>query len=484
MFSKTLQLSLVRMIFVFGPYLTLLFSHGYAHAGIKPSLDVAQFQDAEHRCYLEVYYSIPEAAIKYIADNEGKFSCQLVLDLHIYQNESLWASKVWKIEKSVEDTSRRKQQSQLVDLIRYQIEEPGSYRIVMHAKDMSQPDYIDSTSTEIVFESFSDDKLEVSDIQLASNIKRAPAGGQSVFLKNVYEIVPNPGRLYGVDVPLVYYYFEAYNLMDNVPGDKYKTLCQIKDSNGRLVTGLGRFFRTKRKVHDSSVEMGMMNIASLPSGKYTLVYGIADSSENVISSKEKKFFVYNPNASIVDFTQMREQSMTEEGKYGPLEMLSEKELDEEFDRMVYITTKEDIEFFESLTNADAKRKFIFRVWQAPRISNPEMTGLIYRETYLGRVRKADISFKSIFRAGWKSDRGRVFILYGPPTHVERFPSTQTALPYQIWTYDHLKGQGGVIFVFIDRTGFNKYELIHSTLRGELQEPDWPRLINRGTSEYR
>lgn len=473
-----------RLLFLLVFYLSVMFSWGIAQARIKPSLDVAQFQDAKHQSYLEVYYSIPEAAIKYVTDSKGSFSCQLVLDLQIYQNEALWASKVWKIEKSVKDTSHITQDSQLVDLIRYQIEGPASYRIVIHAKDVNQPSQIDSTSTEFVYRDFSLDELEVSDIELASNIKRAPLSSKGPFRKSVYEIIPNPSRLYGGGIPVIYYYFEAYNLSKNIPGAKYKTLCKVTDSDGRTITGLGSSYRTKKKVHDSSVEMGMMNIAKLPSGKYTLVYGISDSSENVTLSKEKKFFVYNPDISIADFALMREQAMIEEGSYGPLNMLSEEELDEEFDRMVYITAKDDIKFYKSLTNAEAKRKFVFTIWQSPRITHPELTGLLYREQYLGRVRKADMNFKSVFKSGWKSDRGRVFILYGSPTHVERFPSSQASLPYEIWNYDHLKGQGGVIFVFIDRTGFNKYELIHSTLRGELQEPDWQRWITRGSTEFR
>jgi GWxTD domain-containing protein len=293
-------------------------------------------------------------------------------------------------------------------------------------------------------------------------------------------VIPNPGGVYGQGAPVIYYYFEAYNLMENIPGGKYKTLFQVKDSNGRIVPGLGSSYRTKRKVYDSSVEMGMINIAELPSGKYTLVYGITDSSENVMSSNEKKFFVYNPDVSLADFTQMTEQSMIAEGNYGPLEVLSEKELDDEFERMTYIVRNEDRKFYKSLTNADAKRKFIFTVWQSPRIPDAKITGLVYRESYLARVRKADMSFKSVFRPGWKSDRGRVFILYGPPSNVERFPSSRTTLPYQIWNYDYLRGQSGVLFIFIDRAGFSKYELIHSTLRGELQEPNWQRLITRGT----
>jgi len=47
-------------------------------------------------------------------------------------------------------------------------------------------------------------------------------------------------------------------------------------------------------------------------------------------------------------------------------------------------------------------------------------------------------------------------------------------PYEIWHYYNL--QGGVIFVFGDRTGFGSYELLHSTLVGEIKNEEWMYLL--------
>jgi GWxTD domain-containing protein len=454
---------------------------GYALSGIELNLDAAHFQDPNHQSYLEIYYSIPEKSVSYIPNDAGKYACQIVLDLQIYQDKSLWSSKIWRIEKSFQDTTQINQNSHLVDVIRYIIDKPASYRIIIHAKDLNQPALVDSITTVIDCPIFPSEKLEISDVELASNIARATPGSTGVFVKNVYEIVPNPSGLYGEGTAAVFYYFEVYNLLNNIPGKIYKTLSLIKDSNGNIVKGISSANRTKKKVHNTSVEMGKIDIANIPSGKYTLVYGIMDSTENVLKKKEKPFFVFNPSVSADELETVTESVAGE--NFGPLQVLSEKELDEEFERMIYITKDSDRKFYKTLTNADAKRKFIFSIWQTPRITSPMFTGMPYRENYISRIQKADATFSSVFKSGWKSDRGRVFILYGAPSNVERFPSTQTSLPYEIWTYDHLQGQGAVIFVFSDQTGFNKYQLIHSTLRGELQEPEWQRLITRGTGEF-
>lgn len=59
--------------------------------------------------------------------------------------------------------------------------------------------------------------------------------------------------------------------------------------------------------------------------------------------------------------------------------------------------------------------------------------------------------------GWKTDRGRIYILYGPPTDVER-PVTSSSggqSKYEIWHYRHLQRR----FVFLDRYGTEEYRLI-------------------------
>ncbi len=221
----------------------------------------------------------------------------------------------------------------------------------------------------------------------------------------------------------------------------------------------------------------MINIAPLPSGKYRLICGIADSAETVLASRGKTFFVYNP---AVREAQSRNGAPSPKIVSGPLHALDAKALDDEFARMFFLTTPNDRKFYKNLVNVEAKREFIASLWQAVH-TDEALSSLAYRQLYLARAQEAEARFKSPNRPGWKTDRGRVFILYGPPHYLERFPSTTTTLPYETWTYDNLKGQGGVIFVFADRMGFSNYEQIHSTLQGELQDPDWQRLIARGSS---
>jgi GWxTD domain-containing protein len=465
--------------------IALTLSSSHAQPRLKPSLDAAQFQDKAGQSYLEIYYSLPSAAATYAPDDTGAYKCQLMLSLQIYREQVLWASKVWKIEKAPavpdfplkQNHGGSEQPQHLVDAITYLIDQPGRYRMVLLVRDLNHAGRADSAGAEIEVRRFSPEKLEISDLEFASVIQPRAASTPAIFAKHAQAVIPNAMALFGEGAPELYYYFEAYHLLQNLPGRKYKALCRIQTADGNIVEGIGSAYRTKIKRFDSSVEMGMINIALLPSGKYRLVYGIADSAETAVASREKTFFIYNPS---VDEAQGLNGALPPKVISGPLQALDEKALDEEFARMLFLSTPNDRKFYKSLSNVEAKREFIAGLWQTAR-PDETATGLAYRQRYLARAQEAGVRFKSPNRPGWKTDRGRVFILYGPPSHIERFPSSTTMLPYETWTYDNLKGQGGVVFVFADRMGFSNYEQIHSTLQGELQEPNWQQLITRGSS---
>ncbi len=46
------------------------------------------------------------------------------------------------------------------------------------------------------------------------------------------------------------------------------------------------------------------------------------------------------------------------------------------------------------------------------------------------------------------------------------------MPYEIWVYDNIPGEGRALFVFADRFKSNTYDLIHSDVRGEASLPNW------------
>jgi GWxTD domain-containing protein len=119
------------------------------------------------------------------------------------------------------------------------------------------------------------------------------------------------------------------------------------------------------------------------------------------------------------------------------------------------------------------REFLANFWaeiEAGRMGREPIS----RVDYLRRVATANQRYRAFNREGWQADRGRVYIMYGEPDQVDRFPMQESAKPYEIWYFYQI--ENGVEFVFVDRTGFNEYILVNSTKRGELRDDQWMRYL--------
>ena len=73
--------------------------------------------------------------------------------------------------------------------------------------------------------------------------------------------------------------------------------------------------------------------------------------------------------------------------------------------------------------------------------------------YYARVQTANERYTNYFD-GWKSDMGMVYIIYGDPSSIERYPFSQNSKPYEVWDYYEINRR----FTFIDNTGFGDYRL--------------------------
>lgn len=79
-----------------------------------------------------------------------------------------------------------------------------------------------------------------------------------------------------------------------------------------------------------------------------------------------------------------------------------------------------------------------------------------REEFYQRVDQANRQFTLGVRPGWRTDRGRIYIKYGPPDDIERHPFDSDYPAYEIWTY-YLNG---LQFMFMDIHGYGEYKLMN------------------------
>ncbi|MGH9625031.1 MAG: GWxTD domain-containing protein, partial [Bryobacteraceae bacterium] len=96
-------------------------------------------------------------------------------------------------------------------------------------------------------------------------------------------------------------------------------------------------------------------------------------------------------------------------------------------------------------------QFIRQFWR--RRNPPGAPESAFKQEHYRRRAFANKHFASS-EPGWKTDRGHIYIVYGPPDEIESHPSTaQHRYPTQVWMYRHVKGLGNNrTFTFVDFEG--------------------------------
>jgi GWxTD domain-containing protein len=423
--------------------------------------DYAQFAYDSTSNYLELYYSFNQSSLKISAENSHTIQEALlkIFIKNIDTNDTLVFNQ-WQLKHDIDTVENSNQV--LVGTLGF-IVPSGSYSCYVKGSDVKEESMFREISEEIKVVPFLSGSLGISDIQLASKMIQGSENTNSIFYKNTFEVIPNPNVLYGENQPALFFYSELYNLLSPlVKSDNLKLSQMIYNSKGKLVKEKTKYFLRNTATR---VEVGSYILSNYPTDTYTLILAVIDSAGSTGISTAKKFFVYNPKIVVVDSFETSSTSVLA-STFGTM---SEEELDDLFEKCKYIAAKSEIEKFQKLSNLDGKREYMFEFWKNRDMNNSSGENEFYKD-YVKKVQVANERYTRMGREGWKTDRGRVYLIYGEPSEVERYPNQSEAKPYEIWHYNDL--EGGVYFVFADLTGFLDYVLVTSTKRGEIRDDNW------------
>ena len=128
----------------------------------------------------------------------------------------------------------------------------------------------------------------------------------------------------------------------------------------------------------------------------------------------------------------------------------------------WIITDAERDVYKSLHTDHEKLGFIEFFW-ARRDNNPETVDNEYRADYLERYAFV-ANYMSAGRPGWSTDRGRLYLILGPPHALQRNPFGRNPgeRPSEIWTYNNLdipNFPASIDFNFVDFKGTSDFELV-------------------------
>lgn len=138
--------------------------------------------------------------------------------------------------------------------------------------------------------------------------------------------------------------------------------------------------------------------------------------------------------------------------------------------VVYIISAEERTVFESLTTPEEKEQFIEQFWHR-RDTDMNTAANEFREEHYRRIAYTNENFTS-GQPGWKTDRGRIYILHGPPNEIVAKPTggaylrpdnegggATSTYPFETWKYNYIEGIGtDVELEFVDPTYSGEFRL--------------------------
>ena len=140
--------------------------------------------------------------------------------------------------------------------------------------------------------------------------------------------------------------------------------------------------------------------------------------------------------------------------------------------VAYIITPEERAAYKKLTTDEERYQFIEQFWLR-RDPSPDTMENEFRDEHYRRIAYANERFASGW-PGWKTDRGRIYITWGPPDEIDSHPSggaymrpagegggETTTYPFEVWRYRYLEGPelgNEVMIEFVDRTMTGEYRI--------------------------
>ena len=449
--------------------ITLLLSamHLYANPGIRVYFAHNTFWAPNDDPYLETYLQFDASSLRFVPVNINEYKATVEILLVFNHNDQIIEFRKYELNSpAVTDTLQT--DFSFLDQQRFLLP-AGSYQLDITLNDINS-DSQKLNHTEIIDIEANDNFIFLSSIQLAERIE--PAQEPGMLTKSGYNIYPYVDFFYPESLNAILFYTEVYNVAK-----------ALGENEGFLITSSVESFETRRVLSDYTrfkrenakqvnVLLNTKDISSLPTGNYFLVVDVRNRNNEILASNRVFFQRSNPGVrpNMAAFQNMDVHNTFAE------HIVNRDSLSYFLKALAPISSYTDREFVYNLANTGDIRKmqqYFYHFWLQRDPLNPAEAW----KNYYIELCRADANFRTMVRRGYATDRGRIYLQYGPPNSINKDYDDPAAYPYEIWHYYSINGQSNKRFVFYSRDiATNDFNLIHSDMRGEIYNPRWKTVV--------
>ncbi|NQX98567.1 MAG: GWxTD domain-containing protein [Flavobacteriales bacterium] len=445
--------------------LTIFISTSSFAENLKAYFTYCTFSTPNSGPYIETYLSVVgnSAVYKKIANNS--YQSKIEITLIFKQGNEIKTFKKYNL-LSPEITDSLASRTNFIDQQRISLPN-GKYEFEITINDLNSNN-TPFKSTQILTIDYPENKINISDIELIESLSKTKTN--NVLSKNGYDIIPYTSDFYPEDFEKIAFYAEIYNA-NKLLGDNEDFLISYyieTDENKKIIGNYKSFIRAKSTA--VNILLKSFTIEKLPSGNYNLVIE-ARNKENELLAQKKVFFQRsNPKIEpLLIFDDFSESFVAK---------MSKKEIEEYIKCIEPISSTTEINFAENQLKGDDEelmRQFFYNFWIKRSESNPETEW----KNYYKLVEQTNKLFSNQLKKGYRTDRGIIYLKYGPPNTRSEFLYDNSTYPYEIWHYHKVERFSNRKFVFYDPSfGMNEYPILHSDMPGHINNKQWRLQLNK------
>lgn len=441
-------------------------ANAQAERQLKAYLDHKSFYAPEIGNYVEIQLQFLGYTLKYKGVEGG-----LQADLAVYmtirnENNDVVVSDAYRLLSPV---MRDSIVEDVYDLKRFGLN-PGEYELEISLQDLNSSAPAMTGKQNIHVEDFSN-LPGISDLQIAE-VMTPSTKQESQFFKSGYELVPRISNYFSSQENSIPVYLELYHPENT--SKKYGLKQTVLDVKSNVeFEKLTRF--TKHEIESVHPLIRNLDITDLPTGEYQLVFQLLSEKDEPIAQSVFYFERLNKEFDYVSTTGIVldpafQASVTDDSLGFYIESLIPISTPSEVKNIIGLLKKSKLE---------DRRKYFQAYWvQTAGTANPYETWLKYKMQVL-LVQK---NYASNYQEGYETDRGRVYLQYGPPNSILARETSPSEYPYEIWIYDKIKKFSNKRFVFYNPDLVNNgYRLLHSDMVGEQQNYRWQQQLAKRNS---
>lgn len=456
---------------------------------LTANLTWCAFSTPDNKNYVETYLSVIGNSVNYVKNKNGKFQASVDIMMTFTQDDTTRYGQRYVLNSPEFDDST--QTANFLDLQRIPLP-TGYYVLNMSLTDLNRVPQRTIMNMKNVLVDIDKDSVTVSHLELLESYTASTS--QNTLSKSGYDLVPYVSAFLPDNMTKLNFYGEIYNTK-KVLGNNTKFLVLYYIESAATNKKLEEFNSFVKPSAQSVVPLLYnFNIQTLPSGNYNLVVEVRNASNRLLTLRKTAFERFNPGIAYqLNDLGAIDISNTFVGKYNNIDTLTDM-----IRSLRPISSTSEVEYAENRMKAgDVKlmQQYFYNFWMARNEANPEGAWLAYNQ----QVQVVNREFGTQIMKGYETDRGRVYLQYGPPDQRVVTTNEPSSYPYEIWQYytirpnpnlsilnqPNLTNQTNKKFVFADfDLVTNNYQLIHSDARGETRDDNWQmRLVKRDTPNH-